>query len=97
MSAVCFPALMGGLLGLLMLVIDIIVMGYNGLTVLSDFIFAIIIVILIDYFCKKNWMGIAWTIFIFLLLTVVLYLYLFSIKDPNFMKEIDKEKEINKR
>jgi hypothetical protein len=86
----CFPAYYGGLIGLIMMIVDVFVFGFNELNILCDFLFAIIIFIIIDYFCKKNWLVLAWILFILLFLMSSLFIYLYSIKDPLFMEEVNK-------
>jgi len=97
MFDVCFPALYGGLIGIILMIIDVFVFGFDEINMLFDFIFAIIIMVVIDYFCKKNWMAVAWIIFILFFLMAFLFIYLYSTKDPLFMEEINKEKELMKK
>jgi len=85
----CLPAKIGGGLALLMLVIDIIITRFDTFTFISDFISIFIIMFVTDYFCITDRRTSAWIIAICLLILIVFYLYLYYIKDPIIMKEID--------
>jgi hypothetical protein len=95
--SICTPALIVGIIGLVNTLADVHMFGLQASSFVVDIIMTILFALLTTWFCSKNWMTLSWLICIILTLLTFSGLYLYRIKDPAFMKDIEETKKEMKK
>ena len=72
---------------------DYEVFGYTPLLFISDIMISLFLIVLVQWFCYNNGIAIAWLTTIVLVLIYFVAIYLWRIKNPQFMKIIEETKK----
>ena len=80
-------------ISLVSILFDYEVFGYTPLLFVSDIMISLFLIVLVQWFCYNNGMAIAWLTTIALVLIHFVAIYLWRIKNPQFMKIIEETKK----
>jgi Ca2+/Na+ antiporter len=89
---ICIPAVIVLIISIVNILANIYIFGLHN-SLIVDIIIAILVTLLTIWFCSKNWMTLSWLIAIILTLLTFLGLYLYRIKEPSVMKDIEEIKK----
>lgn len=93
MLELCFSASIVFVMGIVNTLLDIIIFGFNIFIFIGDLLTALLLVLFTNWLCSINWYTLSWFLSIAISLITFMGLYLYRTKDPEFMKEIEKQKK----
>jgi hypothetical protein len=93
MFETCLSTLLILIIGLLNTLMDITIFGFNIVIFVMDLLTTVLLVLLVNWLCNNNWYTLSWLLAIIISLITFSGIYLYRIKDPEFMKEIDNQKK----
>jgi hypothetical protein len=89
----CFSALIVLAIGVINTLMDISIFGFSIFMFLADIVISILLVLFANWLCNNNWYSLSWFLSIVVALLTLSGLYLYRVKDPVFMKNIEAEKK----
>ena len=89
----CFSALIVLAMGVINTLMDIYVFKFNIFMFLGDIAISILLVLFANWLCNNNWYSLSWFLSIVVALLTLCGVYLYRIRDPGFMKNIEAEKK----
>lgn len=91
---ICFSAQVVIVLGILNTCLDIFYFGFNFFIFLFDVFITAMLYLLTNWLCVNNWNSLSWVLPIILALITFMGIYLYRTKDPIFLSELEKQKEV---
>jgi membrane protein implicated in regulation of membrane protease activity len=89
----CFSALIVLAMGVINTLMDVFIFGFSIFMFLADIVISILLVLFANWLCNNNWYSLSWFLSIVVALLTLSGLYLYRVKDPVFMKNIEAEKK----
>ena len=89
----CFSALIVLCMGVINTLLDISIFGFSIPIFIGDIAISILLILFANWLCNNNWYTLSWFLSIVVALLTLSGLYLYRVKDPVFMKNIDEEKQ----
>ena len=89
----CFPASIVVFMVIIVILLDYeLYGGFIPVILFTDLFISVILIALVQWFCSKDAMGVAWLTAISITVVVFYCIYLWRTNDPTFMKFIEDEK-----
>jgi membrane protein implicated in regulation of membrane protease activity len=89
----CFSALIVLAMGVINTLMDVFIFGFSIFMFLADIAISILLVLFANWLCNNNWYSLSWFLSIVVALLTLSGVYLYRVKDPVFMKNIEAEKK----
>lgn len=89
----CFSALIVLAMGVINTLMNVFIFGFSIFMFLADIAISILLVLFANWLCNNNWYSLSWFLAIIVALLTFSGLYLYRVKDPVFMKNIEAEKK----
>jgi hypothetical protein len=89
----CFSALIVLAMGVINTLLDISIFGFSIPIFIGDIAISILLILFANWLCNNNWYTLSWFLSIVVALLTLSGVYLYRVKDPVFMKNIDEEKK----